>query len=194
MKIAIALSTLAVLTVSTLSASALPSESGTEVAVNPAVDTPTAMPLTRGEGRGKGLNLTDEQREQIFSLKNKLKDDLGPKKAELQKERRSLQDLLTQQSLDKGAIQKTNDRINALKNEMSNRFVAFAMDFNEQLTPEQRETIRYKKMQRSSRGHGHHHRRHSRSGHGPSISTESGGAVTTSMEATGNVLPGSINI
>ena len=191
MRIAIALSALAILT-STLSASALPN-TDTEIAINPAVDNGTALPLTRGEGRGKGLNLTDEQREQIFALKNKMKDDLGPKQAELQKERRALQDLLTKATLDRDAIQKTHDRITALKNEMSDRHLAFALDFHEKLTPEQRETFRLRQMKHSTmKGRGHHHRRHG--GHGPRIGTESGGAVNTSLQATGSLVSESSKI
>lgn len=97
---------------------------------------------------GEGLSLTDEQKEKAYQLKSQLMDNLGPKRLELKKQQRQLKDLLSQASLNRVAIKDTQEKINSLRNEISNSVVDFRVSFAEQLTPEQRKTMRYRKMGR----------------------------------------------
>ena len=91
----------------------------------------------------KGLDLTDDQKEKIYNLKNKLADAVGPKRAELQSQERKLRDLLTQPTIDRSQIQGVQSKINSLRDDISNLKIAFKMDFSEQLTADQREKLRY---------------------------------------------------
>ena len=108
-----------------------------------------------------GLDLTDAQKEKLYAMKNSLKDSLGPKKLELQKNERDLRDLLTKPSIDRAAILSTQNKINDLKASISNAMIAFRADFAEALTPEQRQKLRFA----PSFG-GHRHFKHG-GGHGP---------------------------
>ncbi|MDX2108157.1 MAG: periplasmic heavy metal sensor [Candidatus Melainabacteria bacterium] len=114
----------------------------------------SAYPLTGSPSGGGKFKFTDEQLEKIYNLKNKLADESGPNFAELMKQKRHLKDLMTQEKLDRGAVQATQDKINKLSTELSNARLAFKMDMMDQLTPEQKQSIRYKSMKR---GHGMRH-------------------------------------
>jgi len=121
----------------------------------------SAFPLSSSGSGGGRFKFTQEQMEKIYNLKNKLADESGPNFAELMKQKRHLKDLMTQPNLDRGAIQATQDKINKLGNELSNARLAFKMDMMSELTPEQRQSLRYKSMKR-----GHHGRLGGHKGHG----------------------------
>ena len=116
----------------------------------------SAFPLSASASGGNRLNFSEEQLEKIYNLKNKLADESGPNHVELMKQKRHLKDLLTKPNLDRSAIQATQDKINKLSNELSNARLAFKMDMFEQLTPEQKQSIRYKSMKRGHGGFKHH--------------------------------------
>lgn len=107
----------------------------------------SAFPLTGSAGGGGKFKFTDEQLEKIYNLKNKFADESGPNLTELKKQKRHLKDLMTQEKLDRQAVQSTQDKINKLSNELSNARLAFKMDMMDQLSPEQKQAIRYKSMQ-----------------------------------------------
>ena len=164
MKSILALSLIAGLTLSTMPAMAQTAEFDTPLKGNVAnlpQQFPSASPLGGGPRDGAGkMNLSNDQLEKMYQLKNKLLDDIGPKKVELQKQKRHLKDLLTQETLDRGAIEATQSKINALKADMSNIALAFKMDLNENLTAEQRQNLRYRKMMKSKKHRGHRGRHH----------------------------------
>lgn len=116
-----------------------------------------------GHHRGfkSGLDLTDAQKEKLYTMKNSLKDNLGPKKLELAKSQRELKDLLTKPSIDRSAIMSAQGKINDLKASISNLMIAFKADFAETLTAEQRQKLRFA----PSFG-GHRQFRHGGPGHG----------------------------
>jgi len=125
------------------------------------------------EGKGKcgfghkrgmrgGLDLSDAQKEKLLTMKNSLKDAVGPKKLELSKNSRELRDLLTKPSIDRAAIKATQTKINDLKADIANLMIAFKADFAETLTPEQRQKMRFAP---SFRGH-HKHFKHGGPGRG----------------------------
>lgn len=97
----------------------------------------------RGGMKRDRLNLTDAQKEKVLSLKNAMHDSIGPKKVELSKEMRGLKDLLTKPTIDRAAVLSSQSKINGLKSDISNILVAFKVDFAEQLTPEQRQQMRF---------------------------------------------------
>ena len=115
----------------------------------------------RGGMKG-GLDLTDAQKEKLLTMKNSLKDSIGPKKLELDKSSRELKDLLTKPSIDRSAILSTQGKINGLKADISNLMIAFKADFAETLTPEQRQKLRFAPSFGGHRGHF----RHGGPGHG----------------------------
>ncbi len=113
-------------------------------------------------GMKGGLDLSDAQKEKLFTMKNSLKDAVGPKKLELSKNSRDLRDLLTKPSIDKAAIKATQSKINDLKSDIANLMISFKADFAETLTPEQRQKMRFAHSFGGHRGHF----RHGGPGHG----------------------------
>ncbi len=112
-------------------------------------------------GMQGGLDLTEAQKEKLFTMKNSLKDAIGPKKLELSKNSRDLRDLLTKPSIDKAAIKSTQGKINELRSDIANLMIAFKADFAETLTPEQRQKMRFAHSFK-----GHHGYRHGGPGRG----------------------------
>lgn len=96
------------------------------------------------------FKLTDAQKESMFQLHNKLKDELGSKKVALDASKRKMKDLLTQPTIDKAAIQAEQQKVTSLQTDISNSLTSFRIASAEILTPEQRQVMRYK--------HGHHSR------------------------------------
>jgi|AGTN01.1.fsa_nt_gi hypothetical protein len=168
MKFAVTLSIVSLMALSLVpalaSSESSQSQSDSQVALSPSA--PTVLPMGANAAVGsRGLDLSDTQLESIHQLKNKLADDLGPKKLELSKQKRALKDLLTAKSIDKGSIQSTQDKINTLRADMANSMLAFKIDFQEQLTPDQREKVRAKAISGGGhrgmkRGKFHHRRMH----------------------------------
>jgi len=108
------------------------------------------------------MELTDEQREKIYKLKNNLIDSVGSKRLELGKEKRHLRDLLSQQTIDKSAITSTHDKINKLSAEISNARLDFQIAMAQELTPEQRQKIRYKSLGKKHHKEGKRHHKGAR--------------------------------
>ncbi|MBP7861559.1 hypothetical protein KA183_07745 [bacterium] len=120
----------------------------------------SAFPLSASASGGGKFKFSEEQLEKIYNLKNKLADESGPNFVELMKQKRHLKDLITQPNLDRGAIHATQDKINKLSNELSNARLAFKMDMFDQLTPEQKQSMRYKSMKRGGHQGGLKHHGH----------------------------------
>jgi Spy/CpxP family protein refolding chaperone len=127
----------------------------------------TSLPLTQGtsinvlggEGATRAkVQLSDQQKEKFYELKNKLLSEAGPKKLALAEQKRLLKDLLTQDNLDRKAVQQAQDKINSLHAELANVNIAFRMDMQQELTPEQRKMIRYRGL-KSGVGKGRSHGR-----------------------------------
>ncbi len=138
-----------------------------------------------GEGAERArMQFTDQQKEKFYELKNKLLSEAGPKKLALAEQKRLLKDLLTQETIDRKAVQAAQDKINSLHTELANVSVAYKMDFQQELTPDQRKIMRYKSLRPGGKGRSHHGRKMHHKGFpraseqtGDKIgSTESGGA------------------
>ena len=146
MKVANLLSAAVILATSTLPALAQ------ETRVSVGTDNLIARcPAGPGGGRMHGgcsaisrLDLTDEQSEKLYQARQKFADQIGVTKAELKKESRHMRDMLTQPTIDRKAVQLTQDKINTLKTSLANAKLAFKLDFSETLTAEQRKQLRYK--------------------------------------------------
>lgn len=96
----------------------------------------------KGSHRKDPLGLSDAQKEKMLTLRNQMKDKVQPKIAELSSHKRALQDLLTRESLDKAAILKEQEQINSLAGEIASVKLSYRIDTSENLTPEQRQTLR----------------------------------------------------
>ncbi len=101
----------------------------------------------KGGGSGKGsrlqaLNLTEEQKTAMDTLKTKFKATVSPKKEELMSHRKALREMLSSDKIDRSAVQQEQDKINALSADMANSMLAFRIDMSENLTPEQRKQMR----------------------------------------------------
>jgi len=93
-------------------------------------------------GHLQALNLTEQQKTAIDSLKAKFKASVSSKKEELMAHRIALKNLLASDKIDRNAVQAEQDKINALSADMANSMVAFRIDMSENLTPEQRKQMR----------------------------------------------------
>jgi Spy/CpxP family protein refolding chaperone len=95
----------------------------------------------------------------MTELKTSLKASIKPKREELKTHRKALGELLTSDKIDRSAVQSEQDKINALSNDLANSMLAFRIDFNENLTADQRKQM--KEMRASwgekKHGRGHHH-------------------------------------
>lgn len=112
-----------------------------------------------GMGMGHGCpflsgenSLSDEQYEKFYAIKNKMKDEMGPKMLEMSKLRRQFCDELNRETIDAKAVAKLSDRMAALKGEMSHLFTGSAVDAMNVLTPEQRKEMRKKMVQGGGMG------------------------------------------
>lgn len=113
-----------------------------------------------GEGVARPrMQFSDEQKEKFYELKNKLLTDVGPKKLALAEQKRILKDLLTKDTIDRKAVQAAQDKINSLHTELANVSIAYKMDFQQELTPDQRKLIRYKRLRHGGKGRAHHGRK-----------------------------------
>lgn len=107
-------------------------------------------PMGPGHGRMHGecdkfsrLDLTDEQNEKLYQLKEKFADQIGTTKVEIKKERRKMRDLLTQPTIDRKAVEIMQGKISSLKTSLCNAKLSFKLDASEILTAEQRKQLRY---------------------------------------------------
>lgn len=124
----------------------------TTTAVNVSDNVIARCPMGPGGFRGHGgggcdkfgrLDLTDEQNEKLYQLKQKFADQIGLTKVEMKKEHRKMRDLLTQPTIDRKAVEAAHAKMNTLKTTLSNAKLAFKLDASEILTPEQRKQLRY---------------------------------------------------
>ncbi|HND66871.1 MAG TPA: periplasmic heavy metal sensor [Candidatus Obscuribacter sp.] len=118
-----------------------------------ASETTTVKSGKKGGHRKDPLGLSDAQKEKMLTLRNQMKDKVQPKIAELSSHKRALQDLLTRESLDKAAILKEQEQINSLAGEIASVKLSYRIDSSENLTPEQRQTLR-KRMASKGKGMG----------------------------------------
>ena len=115
----------------------------------------------RGEGGkecGDRLNFTDAQLEKMAALKDQYMLATAGKKAELHSLMRQMMDQLTQPTIDRAKITGIHDKMAALRTDLSNARLAYAMDRADVLTADQRKEIHHR-MLLHQLGHGHwgHH-------------------------------------
>ena len=110
----------------------------------------------------EALNLTEAQKTKMTELKTSLKASVKPKREELKSHRKALGELLSSDKIDKVAVQSEQDKINALSNDLANSMLAFRIDFNENLTADQRKQMKEMRASWGGKRHGHgHHQRNS---------------------------------
>ncbi|MCC7527912.1 MAG: Spy/CpxP family protein refolding chaperone [Candidatus Melainabacteria bacterium] len=108
------------------------------------------MMMRRGfAGRGGGgcpllgaLDLSDDQYEKFYALKNSFMDKVGPKVLEIRTNQRHLKDLMTQTSVDAKAARNMQDRINGLKADVANMMLDNRLAMHDVLNEEQRKKVR----------------------------------------------------
>ncbi|MBP9090002.1 Spy/CpxP family protein refolding chaperone [bacterium] len=110
----------------------------------------------------EALNLSEAQKTKMTELKTSLKASIKPKREELKTHRKALGELLSSDKIDKGAVQSEQDKINALSNDLANSMLAFRIDFNENLTADQRKQLKEMRASWGEKKHGRgHHQRNS---------------------------------
>ncbi|HNA72790.1 MAG TPA: Spy/CpxP family protein refolding chaperone [Candidatus Obscuribacter sp.] len=101
-----------------------------------------------GGGGGVGcpvlgaLDLTDDQYEKFYALKNSFLDKVGPKMLEIRTHERHLRDLMTQTNVDAKAARNLQDKINGLKADLANMKLDNRLAMHDVLNEEQRKKIR----------------------------------------------------
>ena len=88
------------------------------------------------------LDLSDDQYEKIYALKNSLLDKVGPKMLEIRTHERHLRDLMTQTNVDAKAARNLQDKINGLKADLANMKLDNRLAMHDVLNDEQRKKIR----------------------------------------------------
>ncbi len=89
------------------------------------------------------LGLTDEQMEQLVSLKSEYAVDTAKQKAELKAHMEKMMLLMTEPKLDKQAVLSLHEKINQLKTSLSEARVNHMMSAMEVMTPKQKEEMRH---------------------------------------------------
>jgi Spy/CpxP family protein refolding chaperone len=126
-------------------------------------------------GSKRIMQLSDAQKEKFYELKNKLLNDVGPKKVALAEQKRLMKDLLTKDTIDRKAILSTQEKINSLKTELANVAIASRLDMQEELTPEQRKAMRYRSLKSGGKHHGRQGKMGGKRHHSRSISEQPAG-------------------
>ena len=116
---------------------------------------PRMMMMRRGYGGMRGghwgrggcpwlgaLDLSDDQYEKIYALKNSFLDKVGPKMLEIRTQERHLKDAMTQSSVDAKAARRMQDTINNLRADVSNIKLDNKLAVLDVFTAEQRKKIR----------------------------------------------------
>ncbi|MBW2065132.1 MAG: Spy/CpxP family protein refolding chaperone [Deltaproteobacteria bacterium] len=98
----------------------------------------------------KDVNLTEEQRGKIQSLRQSLKDDILPLRNEMIKKRTELKLLWMEDDPDGAKIKAKQREIRELRAKMEDRLTDFRLEFRKILTPEQRAKIPSFKFGRGS--------------------------------------------
>ncbi|MBW1997615.1 MAG: Spy/CpxP family protein refolding chaperone [Deltaproteobacteria bacterium] len=121
--------------------------------VNGAIAGPGGEGMARGERSTwfKDLNLTEEQRGKIQSLRQSLRDDILHLRNEMIKKRTELSLLWMEDNLDAAKIKAKQREIRELRAKMEDRLTDFRLEFRKILTPEQREKVLSLKSRRGSR-------------------------------------------
>ena len=101
------------------------------------------------------LDLSDDQFEKFYALKNAFMDKVGPKMLEIRTSERHLKDLMTQTTVDAKAARNLQDRINGLKGDVANMKLDNRLAMHDVLNDEQRKKIRDFAVKG---GRGMHHR------------------------------------
>ncbi|MBW2028600.1 MAG: Spy/CpxP family protein refolding chaperone [Deltaproteobacteria bacterium] len=118
-----------------------------------------AMAGSRGERAGKGersawfkdLNLTEEQKGKIDTLRQSLRDDMAPLRNEMVKKRTELKLLWMEDNPDAAKIKAKQREIRDLGAKIEDRLTDFRLEFRKILTPEQRTKILSFKSRRGAR-------------------------------------------
>ena len=106
-------------------------------------------------GRGKGLNLSAEQKAKFQELRRKFMRETAQVRGELVTKRLELRLLWTDPKADSKAILAKERELRDLKNRMKDKIIQNKLEFRSFLTPEQIEKL----GMMGRRGHGFHHHR-----------------------------------
>ncbi len=88
------------------------------------------------------LDLSDDQYEKFYALKNAFMDKVGPKMLDLRTNERHLKDAMSQMTVDAKACRNLQDRINGLKADLANMRLDNRIAMHDLLNDEQRKKVR----------------------------------------------------
>lgn len=112
----------------------------------------------------------------MAKLRNDFSDTAGVKVAQLRSLMRQQKDLMLRSTVDKSQVLDLQNKINTLKTDLSNAKLNMKLDTLALLSPDQKEKLHHKALQREVFGgfkgkHGHAHRRHGGPAIGPAVET-----------------------
>jgi Spy/CpxP family protein refolding chaperone len=117
-------------------------------------------------GGGARMNLSDAQLEKMGSLKNKYADSTSAEKAQLGTLFRQMKDVISKPEIDRAQAVALQSKINAVKDDLSTARLNLKLDEIAVLTPDQREQIHHRMLEREAFGGGQRHHGHfGRGGH-----------------------------
>ena len=125
-----------------------------------------AIGIGAGPGAASNMNLSDDQLEKIAKLKSAFADAAGAKKVQVQSLNRDLRALLTKEKIDRSAVLDLQKKINDINGELATTKISMRLDALEVLTPEQKQKVHHKQLQRMVFGGGGHKRAGMRHGGG----------------------------
>jgi Spy/CpxP family protein refolding chaperone len=95
-----------------------------------------------GGGMFRSLNLTDDQFEKIFAIKNQASEQISPKVADLIVAKKELRNEMTEPNADRSKVLSLQAKINADRDAIANVKVNSKLDELAVFTPEQRQQLR----------------------------------------------------
>ena len=104
-------------------------------------------------------SMTNEQLEKLNTLKTQMKESVGPKYLELKKLKTDMKDKITQENVNKEELLAIQDKINAIRADISSSRVSFIADASSIFTAEQKQEMRRKMLMRNVMGAKHHGKR-----------------------------------
>lgn len=112
-----------------------------------------------GQGMAAYLNLSKEQMDKMWQIKDKYRNDMRQTRYQLYQKRLEARKIFTDPKADDGTILAKQKEISALQQKMQEKMVQMKLEERKVLTPEQ-----LQKLNEAPRGYGHGHGREGRRG------------------------------
>lgn len=100
----------------------------------------------------KQFSMSEEQQTKLRALKDQFSVQTAEKKAQLKADQHKLFELMSQATIDRGAVSSLHAKVNSLRTELSDARLNHMLSVSEVFTPEQRAQMRKRMLSHSFKG------------------------------------------